>query len=86
MIGAIDAQRVASNQRTASMERGNDGFDQYIRGTERTQDPYWGTSEHSYANRYHWTDGQGSYQHSNDPTFDPNQGSNQSWQQMQPAR
>ena len=48
-------------------------------------DPYWGTSNHSYTNKYHWTDGSGNYQHSNDPNFNPNQNSNGNWQQMQSA-
>ena len=60
----------------------NDSFDQYIRGTERMEDPYWGTSEHSYNNQYHWTDGYGNHQHSNDPSFDPNTNSNRNWRRM----
>jgi hypothetical protein len=83
MIRAMETQR-ASTSRT--MDRINDNFDQYIRGTERMQDPYWGTSEQSYTNKYHWTDGSGSYQHSNDAGFNPNVGSNQKWQLMQSVK
>jgi hypothetical protein len=83
MIQSIEAQRQATNR---SQDRINDNFSQYIRGTERMQDPYYGTSEQSYTNKYHWTDGYGNYQHSNDPTFNPNNGSNASWQRMEPAK
>ena len=87
MLATMDAQRQAANTRSAQERASaNDSFDQYIRGTERMEDPYWGTSEHSYSNQYHWTDGFGNYQHSNDSTFDPNIGSNQNWQRMKPAK
>jgi hypothetical protein len=91
MLRSIEAQRVASNERLSAISRSSgssssDAFDQYIRGTERMQDPYWGTSEHSYDSQYHWTDGSGSYRHSNDAGYDPNVGSSQSWTLMQPAR
>ena len=82
MIQSIEAQRQATNR---TMDRINDNFDQYIRGTERMEDPYWGTSEQSYTSQYHWTDGYGNYQHSNDANFNPNIGSNQNWQLMKPA-
>ena len=83
MIRSMDAQRAATNR---SMDRINDNFSQYIRGTERVHDPYWGTSEQSYTNKYHWTDGQGNYQHSNDAGFNPNVGGTGSWQLMQPVK
>ncbi|MBK9063559.1 MAG: hypothetical protein IPL89_10245 [Acidobacteria bacterium] len=83
MIASMDAQRASRN---AAMDRVNDNFSQYIRGTERMQDPYWGTSEHSYTEKYHWTDGQGGYQHSNDAGFNPNAGGTGNWQLMQPAK
>ena len=47
-------------------------FDDYIRGVETVDDPYYGTSQHSYNEQYHWTDGYGSYRNSNDPTYNPN--------------
>jgi putative membrane protein len=83
MIASMDAQRAASNRSAAHT---SDSFSQYIRGTERMQDPYWGTSEHSYTEKYHWTDGQGGYQHSNDAGFNPNVGGTGNWQLMQPAK
>ena len=96
-LARIDSQRVASNRASeqrrqaansagGEYDKANDGFDQYIRGTERMADPYWGTSERSYNSQYHWTDGYGNYQDSNDATFDPNKHSNVNWQQMQPAK
>jgi hypothetical protein len=96
-LARIDAQRVGSNQASeqrrqaanstgGDYDKSNDGFDQYIRGTEKMADPYWGTSERSYNSQYHWTDGYGNYQDSNDATFDPNKHSNVNWQQMQPAK
>jgi hypothetical protein len=83
LIRSTDAQRAATNR---SMDRINDNFSQYIRGTERMQDPYWGTSEQSYTNTYHWTDGQGNYQHSNDASSNPNQTSKENGQLMQPVK
>ncbi len=98
MIAGMDARRAQQNaadqaRRAAANAGGgaggdsSSGFDDYIRGTERMKDPYWGESEHSYNDQYHWTDGQGSYQHSNDPTFDPNVGGGggPNWQRMEPA-
>ena len=83
MIASMDAQRQASNR---SFQHTSDSFSQYIRGTEKMQDPYWGTSEHAYTEKYHWTDGQGGYQHSNDAGFNPNVGGTGTWQLMQPAK
>jgi hypothetical protein len=95
MIRSLDAQRQAANvssqQRRAAANASSgsssaDDFSGYLRGTEKMKDPYWGTSDQSYTDKYHWTDGQGNYQHSNDPGFDPNRGSNQNWQRMESAR
>ena len=76
------AQRAASNARSPSED-----FDLYIRGSERMKDPYWGESEQSYNQQYHWSDGSGHYQGSNDSTFDPNVGAGggPTWQRMEPA-
>jgi hypothetical protein len=88
MLRAMETQRTSTQRASANrtMDRTNDDFDQYIRGTERMQDPYWGTSEQSYTSKYHWTDGSGNYQHSNDAGFNPNNSSNQKWQLMEPAK
>jgi hypothetical protein len=95
MLSSMQFQRQAAAQRDAAMRAASasasssgDGFSGYLRGTERMQDPYWGTSERSYLNRYHWTDGSGNYRSSNDPTFNPNVGAGGgvNWQRMEPAR
>jgi len=84
MIGMIESQRQAGNR---SLEHTSDAFSQYIRGTERVKDPYYGTSEQDYTYKYHWTDGSGSYRHSNDAGFNPNIGSTgATWQMMEPVK
>ena len=83
------AQRDAGQRAAqASARNSGDGFSGYLRGTERMQDPYWGTSDRSYLNKYHWTDGSGNYRSSNDPMFNPNVGTGGgvNWQRMEPAR
>jgi hypothetical protein len=80
MLQSMETQRQATWR---SEQKVNDDFSQYIRGTERMEDPYWGTSDHSYNEKYHWTDGLGSYQHSNDANYNPNIGSNTNWQLME---
>ncbi len=94
MLGSMQAARAAQAQRDAAQRAsagaagGSDGFSQYIRGTEKMKDPYWGESEQSSASRYHWTDGSGNYRSSNDPGFNPNigTGGGVTWQRMEPAR
>ncbi|HVF64107.1 MAG TPA: hypothetical protein VNE58_08940 [Casimicrobiaceae bacterium] len=94
MLNSMQAQRQAQAQRDAQLRasaraRGpNDSFSQYLRGTERMKDPYWGESERSYHQRYHWTDGHGNYRSSNDASFNPNVGAGGgvNWQRMEPAR
>ncbi len=84
----VQAQREAVKRATANASpRGGDEFDGYIRGTTKMKDPYWGESEQSSNASYHWTDGQGTYRSSNDPSFDPNVGAGggANWQRMEPA-
>jgi hypothetical protein len=80
---ADDARRAAAGGGTSP----NDSFSQYIRGTTRMNDPYWGTSERDSNYRYHWTDGQGNYRASNDSGFNPNVGAGggPNWQRMEPT-
>ena len=83
MLAAIDRQLVASRPApTASGRSGTDHFDDYLRGVDTTDDPYWGTSQHSSSEQYHWTDGYGSYRNSNDGSYDPNQHENGGWTLM----
>jgi hypothetical protein len=52
----------------------------------QVNDPYYGTSQQDANWQYHWTNGSGEYQHSNDPFFNPNIGSNQNWAIMTPEK
>ena len=49
-----------------------DKFDDYVRGVDTVDDPYYGTSQQSYNEQFHWTDGYGNYRNTNDATADPN--------------
>jgi hypothetical protein len=82
-----DAQRRAAGQAAAGYNA-NDEFSQYIRGTTRMSDPYWGTSERDSSQKCHWTDGQGNYRASNDASYNPNVGAGggASWQKMEAVR
>ena len=71
---------------TAASRSAADNFDDYIRGVETVNDPYYGTSQHASTEQYHWTDGYGSYRHSNDPSADPNRTEVGQWQRMEPVR
>ncbi len=90
MIASID-QKLAASRAAGQVAAGsagrsaNDNFDNYIRGVDTVNDPLWGTSQHSFAEKYHWTDGYGNYRNANDPTYDPNRHENGGWQLMQPA-
>ncbi len=69
-----------------SARTGNDAQDDYIRGVETMNDPVTGTSQHSLAEQYHWTDGYGNYRNSNDASYNPNHNENGDWQLMTPAQ
>jgi len=71
---------------SAAVDRGTDGFDQYIRDTEHMQDQNGTVTDQPSAYSYHWTNGFGDYAHSNDPNFNPNQYSNSNYEQMTPAQ
>lgn len=95
LLSSMQQQRAAQNRADAARRAAagggtspNDAFSQYIRGTTRMNDPYWGTSERDSNYSYHWTDSQGNYRASNDPTFNPNigAGSGPNWQRMEPTR
>jgi hypothetical protein len=95
LLSSMQQQRAAQHRADAARRAAagggagpNDAFSQYIRGTTRMEDPYWGTSERDSNYRYHWTDGQGNYRASNDASFNPNigAGGGPNWQRMEPAR
>lgn len=93
MLASMQAQRQIQAQRDAAMRAASqtasgNGFSDYLRGTTRMRDPYWGESAQSSAHSYHWTDGQGNYRASNDPTFNPNigGGGGPNWTRMDAIR
>lgn len=88
MLAAIDARLRASSAPAGSSSgrSANDKFSDYVRGVETVDDPYYGTSQHSSTETYHWTDGYGTYRHSNDPSYNPNASESSGWQLMTPAR
>ena len=95
LLSSMQQQRAAQTRADAARRAAagggtspNDAFSQYIRGTTRMNDPYWGTSERDSNYRYHWTDGQGNYRARNDAGFNPNvdPGGGLNWQRMAPAR
>jgi hypothetical protein len=61
-----------------------DAFGDMIMGRESYHDPFYkhGTEHYGYS-QFVWTNGQGEYQRTDDPNFDPNIGSNQNWTLMQ---
>jgi len=64
----------------------NDKFDDLVRGVDTTNDPLTGTSQHSYMEQYHWTDGFGNYRNTNDPNYDPSKDNAGTWQLMTQAQ
>lgn len=84
----VAQQRADAQRRADTASSTTDAFSQYIRGTTRMSDPYWGTSDQDSRYNHHWTDGQGNYRASNDPSFNPNVGAGggASWQRMDTAR
>jgi hypothetical protein len=94
-LAQIDANLAAQNRQQAQQSfnassneefyKRADDFDQNIRGTEHMVDQYGQVSDQENAYNYHWTDGFGTYVHTNDPNFDPNRYLNGSFEQMQPA-
>jgi hypothetical protein len=87
-LAASRAQQAHASYSSSSNEefyKRADDFDQNIRGTEHMVDQYGQVSDQENAYNYHWTDGFGTYVHTNDPNFDPNRYLNGSFEQMQPA-
>lgn len=85
MLASIRASR-AQAAASAESRRANDRFSDYIRGVETTNDPYYGTSQHTIDAQFHWTDGYGSYRSTNDPTADPNRTEVGNWTLMSRVR
>jgi hypothetical protein len=90
MIAAIDQRLEAVRATTPPPQAGArsaaDKFDDYVRGVDTVDDPYYGRSQHASTEKYHWTDGYGSYRNSNDPHFDPRNTESGDWQLMPASR
>ncbi|HKQ53118.1 MAG TPA: hypothetical protein VJT74_12155 [Pyrinomonadaceae bacterium] len=90
LLASFEQQRrqaqQASERHDAPDRSSSEAFDEYVRGVETVNDPYSGESQQDYNYQYHWTNGSGEYQHSNDPFFNPNVGSNQNWTIMEPKK
>jgi hypothetical protein len=67
-------------------DRGADGFDQYLRGTEHMRDQNGVVSDQYTDYNYHWTDGSGNFVHTDDPNLDPNTYLNGNYEQMTPQQ
>jgi hypothetical protein len=89
MIASIDARLQASRSNGGGGGGGrssSEKFDDYVRGVVTTDDPLYGTSQHSSNESYHWTDGYGSYRNSNDASYNPGQSENGNWTLMPQSR
>lgn len=90
---AADRQSGASRSPEGSFPGGagegrsaSDKWDDLYRGVDTTNDPELGTSQHSFTGQYHWTDGFGNYQNTNDPNYRPSKDAPGNWQLMTPAQ
>ena len=86
-LASVDASLGSSRTGGGGGGGGVDKFDDLIRGVETTDDPYYGTSQHSTNESYHWTDGYGGYRNTNEAGANPNvtEGSG-TWTLMQPSQ
>jgi hypothetical protein len=53
---------------------------------DTVDDPFWGQSQHSNLEKYHWTDGYGNYVNANDPTYNPSADNPGNWTLMQESK
>jgi hypothetical protein len=74
-----------SSDSTSDFYKRADDFDQNIRGTEHMVDQNGAVSDQYTDYNYHWTDGYGTYVHTNDPNFDPNHYLTGSYEKLTPA-
>ena len=83
---SANLQQQTFNERWASDERRQAGMGEILGGYTNYQDPnsVYGNVHQDYSNsRYVWTDGQGNWQESEDPNFDPNIGADRYWYRAQ---
>ena len=80
---ARSSNNAGSNE---ASDRGADGFDQYLRGTEHMKDQNGVVSDQYTDYNYHWSDGHGGIVHTNDQSTDPNKYLNGNYERMTPQR
>jgi hypothetical protein len=85
---AQEAARRSSNSAGSNEEsnKGADGFTQYLGGAEHMQDQNGVVSDQYTDYNYRWTDGSGTFVHTNDQSIDPNKYLNGNCEQMTPHR
>ncbi|RYX84620.1 hypothetical protein EON83_09750 [bacterium] len=79
---SADLNQRTFNERWAADERRQAGMGEVLGGYTGYQDPSsaYGNIHQDHSNsQYVWTDGQGNWQYSNDPNFDPNIGADRYW-------
>ena len=86
-IQSIDRQVMANRQSGGGSSNDStrsfaDKESDLIRGVDTTEDPMYGTSQHSFMEQYHWTDGNNNWRNSNDPNYDPSHTESGTWQLM----
>jgi hypothetical protein len=99
IVANSNASLAASDRRTMAIRSGGSGSeggsagrssadkaDDNIRGVTTLDDPNGGTTQRSNSQQYHWTDGNGNYRDSNDPSYNPNNTENGSWHIMNESR
>ena len=87
MLANIDRQLAQSRTATVGAGRSpEDKFSDYMRGVDTLDDPYYGSTQLSNTQQFHWTDGFGSYRNSNDVSYNPNQSEVGNWTPMRTSR
>ena len=87
MLANIDRQLAQSRSAPVGGGRSpEDKFSDYMRGVDTLDDPYYGSTQLSNTQQFHWTDGFGSYRNSNDVSYNPNQSEVGNWTPMRTSR
>ncbi|HYY41460.1 MAG TPA: hypothetical protein VE775_01935, partial [Pyrinomonadaceae bacterium] len=79
---SIEQQQRQNAQSSQSNYTAQDAFDDALMGREAIEDPNSATGNYHYQygyDKYVWTDNQGNFRSSNNPTFDPNINSDRNW-------
>jgi len=74
MIASLTVNcRLTQCQQWNERRSANDKFSDYIRGVDTVDDPYYGTSQHSYTEIFIGPMATAVTRNANDPTYNPNQ-------------